>query len=450
MGRHVIEYEGDKNKIYSTNGKGETFSEILARRLNRRGLVKGAAATGALVLTAKGLTGTAAQDATPAATPEASPVASPVASPEATPAASGLAFEAIALDEGANHIVANGYTAEALLKWGDPLFADAPEFDPAAQTAASQERQFGYNSDWVGFLPSADGLRTRQTTACLVVNHEYTNPELMFPGYLTSNPAYVRRHRRTNESDEPEFIANPTQELVDVELAAHGLTVVEVQRDAAGQSGRSCATASTTAASPRTTPIEVYRPGRGQRLAEDERRPDRPDRHRHPQQLRRRHHPLGHGGLRRRELPAVLRQPGTAGRGRPGRHRRRPLRHRRRRPPSASGRTSTPASTCPRSRTKPFRFGWAVEFDPYDPTSTPKKRTALGRAKHEGAHLGRRPRRPGRDLLRRRRAVRVRPTSSSPLGPTTRTTGQPTWTCSTKARSTSPSSTTMARASGCR
>jgi len=86
----------------------------------------------------------------------------------------------------------------------DPAFGDVVAgamsrrgfLDFEHQTAAVQEQQVGYSCDHVTILPPA-GRHRGGARALLVVNHEYTDPELMFRDHDpegTSERGFVRQH----------------------------------------------------------------------------------------------------------------------------------------------------------------------------------------------------------------------------------------------------------------
>jgi hypothetical protein len=314
------------------------LSSIVERRLSRRGFLGGMTALSAMVAT--GCTST--------------PRASSLMDTDPT-SFSSFSFADISRGSDETHHVASDHLAEVILRWGDPLFEDSPAFDPFNQSAEAQRRQFGYNNDFIGFISLGDDR------ALLCVNHEYTSTNLMLPDVAATYPDSI------------------TKDHCETELAAHGGTIVEIE-NVSGRWQPVIGSKYNRRITADTTPMEVTGPAAGNpRLQTTE-------------------DPTGRlvagtmnncaGGITPwgtylmseeningcflGELPADHPEAANHARyGIPGGW-------------YQWGRFIDRFDVA-KEPNEPNRFGWIVEVDPMDPTSTPKKRTALGRFKHEGA-----------------------------------------------------------------
>ena len=190
---------------------GEYFGDILNRRVQRRSILKGAGALGVGLVIGNG-----------AMQPGEAIARGDDDDKEADPGRR-IRFDPISLSTEDMVEVPENYKYNIILKWGDPLFPGAPEFDLNNQTRATQEQQFGFNCDFIGWYPlpfwvrlsarkrggspgesvlsllgaGYDDISTRPTKrALLAVNHEYTSGYQMFPGYeIPDGGAHLHRNQ---------------------------------------------------------------------------------------------------------------------------------------------------------------------------------------------------------------------------------------------------------------
>jgi len=319
-----------------------TMGEIISARFSRRGFLQGSLAVSAIAATV-------------------SPIA--LITADNARAGSGSAFDFDEIEAGVdeNHHVAPGYDADVLLRWGDPVFADSPAFDPANQTPEAQEKQFGYNNDYVGFIP-IDGSSEH---GLLVVNHEYTNEHLMFPGIVTIRDGKAE-------------VAPADARRVAIEMAAHGGTVVEIRK--VGGKWQVVRDGALNRRITAKTEMQVTGPAAGSDRLKTSADPTGTKVIGTINNCAGGVTPWGtyimaeenfHGYFQG-ELPEG--HPEAANYERYG-------------VPEGAYEWGNfePRFDLSKEPNEPNRFGWIVEVDVMDPNSVPKKRTALGRFKHEGA-----------------------------------------------------------------
>ncbi|MCY4479687.1 MAG: DUF839 domain-containing protein, partial [Rhodospirillales bacterium] len=310
------------------------FERIAERAISRRGFLKGGAACGAttFVLAAGGMA--------------AYPARAGMASLDFTPvAANGLDTVT----------VPDGYSWQVVARWGDPLWSNGAPFDHATRgTGESQEAAFGDNCD--GMALFSDGDRS-----VLAVNNEYTNLGIAFAN---------------RESGKPE-----TEDDVRKSKATHGVSVVEIaQRGGAWQIVQD---SSYNRRITPDTPMEITGPARGHDLMKTAADPDGTTALGTWNNCGNGRTPWGtylaceenfNGYFSSSDpdfaLPAGFKRYGI------------------KTEDWGYGWAMTDERfDISKHPNEPHRAGYVVEIDPLDPASTPRKRTALGRFKHENAEV---------------------------------------------------------------
>ena len=355
---------------------GETIGDVIARRYNRRDIVKGALGVSAVAA----LFGTTAlAGCGPDEAVETDPK---------TFTPNGFTFKEVKAGVDGTHHVADGYEAQCLLRWGDPIVDGAPDFDPYRQTAGAQNRQFGYNNDYIAYLPmdengafiEGDQTRDGNERGLLCVNHEYALSPMMFPGV-------------EQPGGDVDF-SSIKDWMVDVEMAAVGVTIVEIERD--GDSWRVVADSPYNRRITATTPMTVDGPvtdeeasGGLERLKTtyDETGKDLRGTFANCAGGRT---PWGTYLTAEENFQYAFYTEETDWEGMPAlgeQHHANRDRFRAYGIPTKGyvwGRDYA-RFNLDKEPNEPNRFGWIVEIDPFDPKSKPVKHTALGRFLHEGA-----------------------------------------------------------------
>ncbi|MFN3199054.1 MAG: PhoX family protein [Bradymonadia bacterium] len=347
------------------------LATLIHARLSRRGVLGGLAGMGAIAGMgglATGCQDKAGKPASPPPKPASDAARAQRDATSATPAqpveslapAPKVTFKEVPHALDAQLTVPEGYNAQVLLRWGDPIHAGMTPLDLAGLTAEEQGRRMGYNNDFIAFHPLPYGSKS-STRGLLSINNEYTNPSLMFPSLGKDDGAAL------------------TSEQVAVDMLAHGHTLVEV---ALGEQGWSVVLDSryNRRLTP-LTPMGVSGPAAGHRRMKTAADPEGTAILGTFSNCAGGQTPWGTTLIAEENFQKYFGGNATLG-DEAKNHELYGLR------PSKTTKDWYMADerfNIEKTPHEPNRHGWIVELDPFDPESKPMKRTALGRFKHECA-----------------------------------------------------------------